>query len=116
MSRQPTIAALQRTIDAMAAKLEREHTAWQREGVEGWKRYAARKSTRREIMNAARKHGRMVGPVFCDLLAARLVCVDVDAAGAHLSEETAAETVERWASEGPATKATKRPARQRVAA
>jgi len=101
-------AVLQRRIDALQAKLRAQETAWTRGGVEAWRAKVATKTCRAQIAQSARKWGRMLGPTFEELLAARLVCVDAQNDGVELTQEAALELVERWSSEGPRQRAAAR--------
>lgn len=111
-ARTETAASLTRKLNAALAKIAAQETAWTREPdrIAGWSRHVATKTCRRAIEHTARKWGRMLGPRYVELCAARLVCVDEQSDGTRLTDESALVLVERWASEGPRTSTSRRAA------
>lgn len=87
------------TIARLRRQLAAAESAWQRDPrtqavhVESY-------AHRRAIEASARKHGATLGAAFCELLAARLVAVDVDRDGARPTLETARALVAMWSAEG----------------
>ena len=106
MSRADTIADLRAATSRVQ---RRDPDAWMRAPLEVrldvWREHVARYTHRLAIEGAARKHGRQLGDAFVALLAARLVAVDEQPDGTRLTDDCAAELVERWASEGPRRRA-----------
>lgn len=111
-ARTQSVEGLRRKVDALKARLAAQETAWTREPdrIAGWSRHVATKTCRRAIEHTARKWGRMLGPRYVELCAARLVCVDEQPDGSRLTDESALVLVERWASEGPRTSTSRRAA------
>jgi hypothetical protein len=107
-ARTQTVEGLRRKVDALKAKLAAQETAWTRGGVDAWRAHVATKTHRRAIEATARRWGRMIGPTYVELCAARLVCVDEQPDGTRLTDESALGLVERWASEGPRARTTTR--------
>ena len=89
---QATIARLRREVEAL-------RSAWQRD-PRLWAIHAEGYEHRNAIMGSARKHGATLGPEFREILAARLVVVDVDRDGLRPTIETARRLVEAWSGEG----------------
>lgn len=89
---QATIARLRKQL-AAAESAWRNDPRTQAVHVEGY-------AHRRAIEASARKHGATLGAAFCELLAARLVAVDVDRDGARPTLDTARALVAQWAREG----------------
>ena len=89
---QATIARLRREVEAL-------RSAWQRD-PRLWAIHADDYKHRNAIMGSARKHGATLGAAFRELLAARLVVVDVDRDGLRPTIETARRLVEAWSGEG----------------
>ena len=98
-ARTQTVEGLRRKIDALNAKLAAQRDAWTREGVGAWEAHLAKKTSRPEIMHSVRKWARMLGPTYEALAAQRLVCVDEQADGTRLTDESALTIVARWADE-----------------
>lgn len=89
---QATIARLRREVAAL-------RSAWQRD-PRLWSAHVEDYAHRRAIEASARKHGSALGAAFCELLAARLVAVDVDHDGARPTLDTARALVAQWSAEG----------------
>ena len=86
----------QATIARLRAQLAAAESAWQRD-PRLWSAHVEGYAHRRAIEASARKHGAALGAAFCELLAARLVVVDVDHDGARPTLETARALVAQWA-------------------
>lgn len=99
-----------RTIARLQARVAALESAWQREPWTWEGRIAARYSHRHAVEGAARKYGAALGEAFCELLAARLVEVDVALDGSRLSIDSARGLVARWSVEGPKMRAVGRAA------
>lgn len=108
--RTPSPAVLMRQLDAARkreAALREERRAlkaqlsdaWQRT-AEGQREHVEGYAHRRAIEGAARKHGATLDGL-CELLAARLVVVDVGPDGSRLTLASARGLVARWSAEGP---------------
>lgn len=100
-ARTQSAAALRRKVDALTAKLRAQETAWMYGGPDAWRAHVAAYPCRRAVESSARKHGRMLGPTFEALLAARLECVDEREDGTRPTPETAASLVAMWSAAGP---------------
>ena len=87
---QATIARLRREVEAL-------RSAW-RNDPRLWPIHAEGYACRRAVENAARKHD--LGPQWREILAARLVAVDVAHDETRPTIETARNLVETWAREG----------------
>ena len=85
------------TIACLRAQLAAAESAWQRD-PRLWSIHAEGYACRRAVENAARKHN--LGAQWREVLAARLVEVDVDRDGLRPTMETARSLVETWAREG----------------
>jgi len=85
------------TIARLRAQLAAAESAWQRD-PRLWSIHAEGYACRRAVENAARKHN--LGAAWREVLAARLVEVDVDRDGLRPTMETARSLVETWAREG----------------
>ena len=85
------------TIVRLRAQLAAAESAWQRD-PRLWSIHAEGYTCRRAVENAARKHN--LGAAWREVLAARLVEVDVDRDGLRPTMETARSLVETWAREG----------------
>jgi len=85
------------TIARLRAQLAAAESAWQRD-PRLWSIHAEGYACRRAVENAARKHN--LGAQWREVLAARLVEVDVDRDGLRPTMETARSLVETWAREG----------------
>lgn len=85
------------TIARLRAQLAAAESAWQRD-PRLWSIHAEGYTCRRAVENAARKHN--LGAQWREVLAARLVEVDVDRDGLRPTMETARSLVETWAREG----------------
>jgi len=85
------------TIARLRAQLAAAESAWQRDPWL-WSIHAEGYTCRRAVENAARKHN--LGAAWREVLAARLVEVDVDRDGLRPTMETARSLVETWAREG----------------
>ena len=85
------------TIARLRAQLAAAESAWQRD-PRLWSIHAEGYTCRRAVENAARKHN--LGAAWREVLAARLVEVDVDRDGLRPTMETARSLVETWAREG----------------
>jgi len=90
----------QATIARLRAQLAAAESAWQRD-PRLWSAHVEDYAHRRAIEASARKHGATLGAAFCELLAARLVAVDVDRDGARPTMETARVLIAQWSAEGP---------------
>ena len=90
---QATIARLRREVEAL-------RSAW-RNDPRLWAIHADDYKHRNAIMGSARKHGATLGPEFREILAARLVVVDVDRDGLRPTIETARRLVDAWSGEAP---------------
>lgn len=90
---QATIARLRREVEAL-------RSAWQRD-PRLWAIHADDYKHRNAIMGSARKHGATLGPEFREILAARLVAVDVASDGTRPTIETARALVASWSADGP---------------
>ncbi len=99
---QRALRAAEAKIARLEAKIARLESAWTLDASQ-WPSHVQRYKHRRAVEAAARKHGAELGPAFVELLAARLVAVDVDRDGARLSLETARRSVSTWAREGSAS-------------
>lgn len=91
-----------RTIERLRAKIEALKSAWRTSGEDAWCAHVAGYTCRRAIEAAARKHGATLGPRFVELLALRLVEVDVRD-DTRPTIETARRLVARWSAEGKTT-------------
>ena len=89
---QATIARLRREVEAL-------RSAW-RNDPRTQAAHVDEYEHRRAIEASARKHGATLGAAFRELLAARLVVVDVDRDGLRPTIETARRLVEAWSGEG----------------
>lgn len=85
------------TIARLRAQLAAAESAWQRD-PRLWAIHAKGYTCRRAVENAARKHN--LGAAWREILAVRLVVVDVDRDGLRPTMETARSLVETWAREG----------------
>lgn len=85
------------TIARLRAQLAAAESAWQRD-PRLWSIHAEGYTCRRAVENAARKHN--LGAAWREVLAARLVEVDVDRDGLRPTMDTARNLVETWAREG----------------
>ena len=85
------------TIVRLRAQLAAAESAWQRD-PRLWSIHAEGYTCRRAVENAARKHN--LGAAWREVLAARLVEVDVDRDGLRPTMDTARNLVETWAREG----------------
>ena len=85
------------TIARLRAQLAAAESAWQRD-PRLWSIHAEGYACRRAVENAARKHN--LGAAWREVLAARLVEVDVDRDGLRPTMDTARNLVETWAREG----------------
>lgn len=90
---QATIARLRREVAAL-------RSAWQRD-PRLWSAHVEDYAHRNAIMGSARKHGAALGAAFREILAARLVVVDVDRDGLRPTIETARRLVDAWSAEAP---------------
>lgn len=86
------------TIVRLRAQLAAAESAWQRD-PRLWSIHAEGYACRRAVENAARKHN--LGAAWREVLAARLVEVDVDRDGLRPTMETARNLVAQWSAEGP---------------
>ena len=86
------------TIARLRAQLAAAESAWQRD-PRLWSIHAEGYTCRRAVENAARKHN--LGAAWREVLAARLVEVDVDRDGLRPTMETARNLVAQWSAEGP---------------
>ena len=85
------------TIARLRAQLAAAESAWQRD-PRLWSIHAEGYTCRRAVETAARKHN--LGAAWREVLAARLVEVDVDRDGLRPTMDTARNLVETWAREG----------------
>ena len=90
---QATIARLRREVEAL-------RSAW-RNDPRTQAAHVDEYEHRRAIEASARKHGATLGAAFRELLAARLVVVDVDRDGLRPTIETARRLVDAWSAEAP---------------
>ena len=90
---QATIARLRREVEAL-------RSAW-RNDPRLWAIHVDDYKHRNAIMGSARKNGATLGAEFRELLAARLVVVDVDRDGLRPTMETAKALVASWSADGP---------------
>ena len=88
---QATIARLRREVEALRSAWRKDPRLW---GI-----HAEGYACRRAIENAARKHD--LGAAWREILAARLVVVDVDRDGLSPTIETARRLVDAWSAEAP---------------
>lgn len=86
------------TIARLRAQLAAAESAWQRD-PRLWSIHAEGYTCRRAVENAARKHN--LGAAWREVLAARLVEVDVDRDGLRPTMDTARNLVAQWSAEGP---------------
>jgi hypothetical protein len=86
------------TIARLRARIAELESAWQRD-PRLWAIHAEGYACRRAVENAARKHN--LGAAWREILAARLVVVDVDRDGLRPTMETARRLVETWSAESP---------------
>ena len=86
------------TIVRLRAQLAAAESAWQRD-PRLWSIHAEGYACRRAVENAARKHN--LGAAWREVLAARLVEVDVDRDGLRPTMDTARNLVAQWSAEGP---------------
>ena len=86
------------TIARLRAQLAAAESAWQRD-PRLWAIHAEGYTCRRAVENAARKHN--LGVAWREVLAARLVEVDVAHDGTRPTIETARALVAQWSAEGP---------------
>ena len=86
------------TIARLRAQLAAAESAWQRD-PRLWSIHAEGYTCRRAVENAARKHN--LGAQGREVLAARLVEVDVDRDGMRPTMDTARNLVAQWSAEGP---------------
>ena len=86
------------TIARLRAQLAAAESAWQRD-PRLWAIHAKGYTCRRAVENAARKHN--LGVAWREVLAARLVEVDVAHDGTRPTIETARALVAQWSAEGP---------------
>lgn len=93
------IAILRRSLAAAKRREAVARDAWQRDHSQ-WQAHVDGYTCRRAVENAARKHGAQLGPVFREMLAARLCVVDVAPDGSTPTIQTAVRLVARWSSEG----------------
>lgn len=89
------------TIARLRAQLAAAESAWQRD-PRLWSIHAEGYTCRRAVENAARKHN--LGAQWREVLAARLVEVDVDRDGLRPTMDTALNLVARWSESGPAVR------------
>ena len=89
---QATIARLRREVEAL-------RSAW-RNDPRLWAIHAEDYKHRNAVMGSARKHGATLGPEFREVLAARLVEVDVAHDKTRPTIETARALVAQWSAEG----------------
>ena len=89
------------TIARLRAQLAAAESAWQRD-PRLWSIHAEGYTCRRAVENAARKHN--LGAAWQEVLAARLVAVDVDRDGMRPTMDTARNLVARWSESGPAVR------------
>lgn len=89
------------TIARLRAQLAAAESAWQRD-PRLWSIHAEGYTCRRAVENAARKHN--LGAAWREVLAARLVEVDVDRDGMRPTMDTALNLVARWSESGPAVR------------
>ena len=89
------------TIVRLRAQLAAAESAWQRD-PRLWSIHAEGYTCRRAVENAARKHN--LGAQWREVLAARLVEVDVDRDGMRPTMDTALNLVARWSESGPAVR------------
>lgn len=89
------------TIARLRAQLAAAESAWQRD-PRLWAIHAEGYTCRRAVENAARKHN--LGAQWREVLAARLVEVDVDRDGMRPTMDTALNLVARWSESGPAVR------------
>ena len=89
------------TIVRLRAQLAAAESAWQRD-PRLWSIHAEGYACRRAVENAARKHN--LGAAWREVLAARLVEVDVDRDGLRPTMDTALNLVARWSESGPAVR------------
>lgn len=89
------------TIARLRAQLAAAESAWQRD-PRLWSIHAEGYTCRRAVENAARKHN--LGAQWREVLAARLVEVDVDRDGMRPTMDTALNLVARWSESGPAVR------------
>jgi len=89
---QATIARLRREVEAL-------RSAW-RNDPRLWAIHAEDYKHRNAVMRSARKHGATLGPMFREVLAARLVEVDVAHDETRPTIETARTLVAQWSAEG----------------
>lgn len=87
------------TIARLRARIAELESAWQRD-PRLWAIHAEDYKHRNAVMGSARKYGATLGPEFREVLAARLVEVDVDRDGLRPTMDTARSLVETWAREG----------------
>ena len=85
------------TIARLRAQLAAAESAWQRD-PRLWSIHAEGYTCRRAVENASRKHN--LGAAWREVLAARLVEVDVAHDGTRPTMDTARNLVETWAREG----------------
>ena len=88
----------QATIARLRAQLAAAEGAW-RNDPRTQAIHAEGYACRRAVENAARKHD--LGAAWREILAARLVVVDVDRDGLRPTIETARRLVEAWSAEAP---------------
>ena len=89
----------QATIARLRARIAELETAWQRD-PRLWAIHAEDYKHRNAVMGSARKHGATLGPEFREILAARLVEVDVAHDETRPTIETARSLVAQWSAEG----------------
>jgi len=89
----------QATIARLRARIAELETAWQRD-PRLWAIHAEDYKHRNAVMGSARKHGATLGPEFREILAARLVEVDVAHDKTRPTIETARALVAQWSAEG----------------
>ena len=89
---QATIARLRREVEALRSAWRNDPRLWSIH-AEGYKH-------RNAVMLSARKHGATLGPEFREILAARLVEVDVAHDKTRPTIETARALVAQWSAEG----------------
>ena len=89
----------QATIARLRARIAELETAWQRD-PRLWAIHAEDYKHRNAVMGSARKHGATLGPEFREVLAARLVEVDVAHDKTRPTIETARALVAQWSAEG----------------
>ena len=95
-------AELRRINKALRAEIRAlKAEEWQRH-PETWAEHVQTYPVRAAVAAAARKHGKGLGPTFCDLLVWRLREIDVSPDGSRLSLNTAARLVFGWSDEGQA--------------